>query len=159
MRRRLVVLRHAKSEWPDGVADHKRPLAGRGRREAPLAGRWLDEHVGTIDLVVCSPARRARETCARVVAELGAEPEVRVEDRLYPGSPSDIVEVVRELRDGIRTVLLIGHNPGLEELVEELAGTVCVLKTSSIAVLSGPGDWAAVAPDWATLDVEVTPRP
>jgi phosphohistidine phosphatase len=159
MRRRLVVLRHAKSEWPDGVADHERPLAARGRREAPLAGRWLDENVGTIDLVVCSPARRARETCALVVEELATAPAVRVEDRLYPGSPSDIVAVAHELPDAIRTVLLIGHNPGLEELVGELADADCVLKTSSIAVLSGPGDWAAVAPGWATLDEETTPRP
>jgi phosphohistidine phosphatase len=124
-----------------------------------LAGRWLDENVGTIDLVVCSPARRARETCALVVGELATAPEVRVEDRLYPGSPSDIVAVVGELPDGIRTVLLVGHNPGLEELVEELATADCVLKTSSIAVLSGPDDWAAVAPGWATLDAEATPRP
>jgi phosphohistidine phosphatase len=69
------------------------------------------------------------------------------------------VAVARELPDAIRTVLIIGHNPGLEELVEELAAADCVLKTSSIAVLSGPGDWAAVAPGWATLDAEATPRP
>jgi phosphohistidine phosphatase len=159
MRRRLVVLRHAKSEWPDGVADRDRPLAARGRREAPLAGRWLDEQLGTIDLVVCSPARRARETCVRVVEELVADPEVRVEERLYPGSPDDLLAVVRELPDEARTVLLIGHNPGLEELVEELAGRPCVMKTSSVAALSGSGDWTAVAQGWATVDAEVTPRP
>jgi phosphohistidine phosphatase len=159
MPRRLVVLRHAKSEWPDGVADHERPLADRGRREAPLAGRWLDEHVGTIDLVVCSPARRARETCARVVQELSTEPEVRVEERLYPGSPTDLLAVARELPDAAQAVLVVGHNPGLEELVVELTGTACVLKTSSIAVLSGPGGWAEVAPGWANLEAETTPRP
>jgi phosphohistidine phosphatase len=158
MRRRLVLLRHAKSGWPDGVADHDRPLAARGRREAPLAGRWLDEQVGPIDVVACSPARRARETCALVVAELGAEPDVRVDDRLYPGAPTDVVTVVRELPGEARTVLLIGHNPGLEELVQDLAGAGCVLKTSSIAVLGGSGDWATVAPGWATLDAGATPR-
>ncbi|MGI5126470.1 SixA phosphatase family protein [Pseudonocardia sp. CA-107938] len=153
--RRLVLLRHAKSEWPEGIADRDRPLAARGRREAPLAGKWLHEHLGSVDLVVCSPARRARETCAAVNEQLGAE--VRVDGRLYPGFPDDLVAVARELPDAARTVLFIAHNPGLEELVGELAGAVCVLKTSSIAVLSGDGGWPDVGPGWATLDA-ATPR-
>jgi len=159
MRRRLVVLRHAKSEWPDGVADRSRPLAGRGRQEAPLAGRWLNEHLGKIDLVVCSPAQRAQETWTRVAKELDPVPELRVDDRLYPGSSTDLLAVVRELPGEARTVLLIGHNPGLEDLVAELAQAGCVLKTSSIAVLSGRGGWADTAPGWATLDTGATPRP
>jgi phosphohistidine phosphatase len=159
MSRRLVILRHAKSEWPDGVADRRRPLAGRGRREAPLAGRWLNEHLGKIDLVVCSPAQRTRETWTWVSEELDAVPELRVEDRLYPGSPRALMAVARQLPDEARTVLFIGHNPGLEDLVADLSGTGCVLKTSSIAVLTGRGDWTDVAPGWATLDASATPRP
>jgi phosphohistidine phosphatase len=159
MRRRLVILRHAKSEWPDGVADRKRPLAGRGRREAPLAGRWLNEHVGELDLVLCSPAQRTRETWAWVAEELDAVPEMRIEDRLYPGSTKNLLAAVRQVPGEAGTVLLIGHNPGLEDLVTELSRAECVLKTSSIAVLSGTGDWADVGPDWATLDTGVTPRP
>jgi len=159
MRRRLVILRHAKSEWPDGVADRRRPLAGRGRREAPLAGRWLNEHVGKIDLVLCSPAQRTRETWACVAKELDAVPESRIEDRLYPGSPKDLLAVVHQLSDEAGTVMLIGHNPGLEDLVAALSQAECVLKTSSIAVLSGGGGWADIAPGWATLDAGVTPRP
>jgi phosphohistidine phosphatase len=134
-------------------------LAARGRQEAPLAGRWLNEHLGRVDLVVCSPARRARETWTSVAKEFDAVPPVRVDDRLYPGSVPDLMAVVRELPAEARTVLLIGHNPGLEDLVAELTGTGCLLKTSSIAVLSGSGGWADIAPGWATLESAATPRP
>ena len=159
MRRRLIVLRHAKSAWPDGVADHDRPLAGRGRREAPLAGRWLHEHGGPIDLVVCSTAARARQTWKKAAGELGTAPPVRVDERLYAASVRGLVTVVRESPDAARTVLFVGHNPGLEDLVWELTGAGCEMRTSSIAVLSGPGDWSEVAPGWATLDAAETPRP
>lgn len=159
MRRRLVVLRHAKSAWPDGVADHDRPLAGRGRREAPLAGRWLAEHVHGIDLVVCSSAVRARTTWMRAGAELDPAPETRVDERVYAASARELVAVARELPDAAGTVLFVGHNPGLEDLVEELSGAPCELKTSSIAVLSGRGDWAGIGPGWARLDAVQTPRP
>lgn len=159
MRRRLVVLRHAKSAWPDGVADHERPLAGRGRREAPLAGRWLAEHVDRIDLVVCSSAVRARQTWERAGAELGRAPETRVDERVYAASARTLLAVVRALPDAARTVLVIGHNPGLEDLVENLCGVPGELKTSAIAVLSGRGDWAGVTPNWARLDAAATPRP
>ncbi|HZZ50863.1 MAG TPA: histidine phosphatase family protein [Pseudonocardia sp.] len=159
MHRRLVLLRHAKSDWPDGVPDHLRSLADRGRREGPAAGRWLNEHIEKIDLVLCSPARRARETWALVADELDPVPDSRVEDRLYPGSPTNLIAVLRELPDETGTVVLIAHNPGLEDLVAELAGTECVLKTSSIAVVSGSVGWADLAPGWGQLDETVTPRP
>jgi len=159
MRRRLVVLRHAKSSWPTGVADHERPLAGRGRRAAPLAGRWLAEHVDRIDLVVCSSAVRARQTWTRAGAELGRAPELRIDERVYAASGRTLLALARELPDEARTVLLVGHNPGLEELVENLTGAPCGLKTSSIAVLSGRGDWPAVTANWARLEAVQTPRP
>lgn len=159
MRRRLVVLRHAKSAWPDGVDDHERPLAERGLREAPLAGRWLAEHVDRIDLVVCSSAVRARQTWTLAGAELGREPDTRVDERVYAASARTVLAVARDLPDAARTVLVIGHNPGLEDLVEYLSGAPAVLKTSAIAVLSGRGDWAGVTPNWARLDATATPRP
>lgn len=124
-----------------------------------MAGRWLAEHVGTIDLVMCSPTQRARETCALVTAELPTAPEVRVAPLLYPGYPADLVAVAQELPDTANTVLFIGHNPGLEDLVEDLSGSDCVLKTSSIAVLRGDGEWFDVGPGWAILEAAATPRP
>src|SRR2546423_954620 len=125
MRRRLIVLRHAKSARPDGVPDHDRPLAGRGRREAPLAGRWLNERYPDIDLAVCSTAKRARQTWSRVAEELHAAPPRRVDERLYAASVDDLVAVAQELPETARSVLIIGHNPGLEDLVSEFTGTLC----------------------------------
>ena len=154
----LVLLRHAKSAWPAGVADRNRPLAGRGRREAPLAGKWLREHTD-VDLVVCSPAVRTRETWRSVLAELGAAPELRLDERIYDATTDELLAVVRELPASAATVLLIGHNPGLSDLVEELADTEIQLRTSSIAVLSGDVTWADVAPGALRLVASETPRP
>jgi phosphohistidine phosphatase len=154
----LVVLRHAKSAWPEGVDDRDRPLAGRGRREAPLAGQWLREHVN-VDLVVCSPAKRTRQTWQLVAAELGGAPEFRVDDDVYTASVRDLLGLVRKLPPSADVVLLIGHNPGLSELVGVLGGTEHELKTSSIAVLRGDAGWADVTPGSMRLVEFTTPRP
>ena len=151
-------MRHAKSDWSSGVDDHERPLAKRGRREAGLAGDWLREQVADVDLVVCSSATRARQTWKRVAKRLDAVPELRVDDRLYGASDRQLRDVLRELPDATRTALLIGHNPGLEDLVAELTGVECPLKTSSIAVLSSRFGWAAAGVRWGRLDGTVTPR-
>ena len=156
MRRRLIALRHAKSDWSGGVADHDRPLAGRGRREAALAGRWLRENAADIDL--CSSATRARQTWKLVAKQLDNVPPARVDDRLYAASVRGLLAVVRKLPDSARAVLLIGHNPGLEELVADLGGVGWPMKTSSIAVLSSRSEWAEVGARWAKLKVSLTPR-
>jgi len=131
----LIVLRHAKSDWPDDVEDFERPLAGRGRRDAPAAGRWLAEHAGEIDLVVCSPAKRARQTWKRVAGELPSAPKARFEPRLYGEGVAALLDVLADLPEDAGTVLFVGHNPDLSELVERLSGTGCELRTSSIAVI------------------------
>lgn len=158
MRRQLIVMRHAKSDWPDGVADGDRPLARRGRREAVLAGQWLHAHAGELGLVLCSPATRARQTWKQVVRQLDEGPELRVEPRLYGASEQELVDVLRELPDAVRAVLLIGHNPGLEDLVAHLTGVWCPLKTSSIALMSSRATWAEARFRWARLDAAETPR-
>jgi phosphohistidine phosphatase len=158
MRRRLIVLRHAKSDWSDEVADHDRPLARRGRREAVLAGQWLHAHAGDIDLVVCSPATRARQTWKQVARQYTRAPELRVEERLYAATEHDLVVVLKQLPAPLRTVLLVGHNPGLEDLVAHLTGVWCPLKTSSIAVLTSRSAWADARFRWGRLDTSVTPR-
>ncbi|MFJ8537958.1 SixA phosphatase family protein [Streptomyces sp. NPDC093591] len=159
--RRLVVLRHAKSAWPDGVADHERPLAPRGRRDAPVAGRTLAEADCLPDLALCSTAVRARETWELAAAQWGTPPPVRHEPRLYAADVPDLLEVVRETPSEVETLLLVGHNPGLEELVLELAGdglddaldqVRTKFPTSAIAVLAWHGTtWRALAPGMALL--------
>ncbi|BEP16154.1 histidine phosphatase family protein [Acidothermaceae bacterium B102] len=141
--RTLVLLRHAKSDWDGEEADIDRPLARRGRREAPVAGRWLNTNLPALDLAVVSPAVRARVTWALVVDELDPPPSVTIDDRVYAASVDDLLTVVRGLPAEARTVLLVGHNPGLEELAYVLTGGVVPMPTSAIAVLDVPDDWSA----------------
>ncbi len=138
----LILLRHAKSDWSTGAADHERPLAARGIRQAPEAGRWLAAHVDRIDLAVVSSAERARHTWSLAAAELAEAPPLRSDDDLY-GAPADsLLRVVRDLSDDLSTVVLVGHNPGLEDLVSMLAGTWVPMPTSALAVLVVDGAWA-----------------
>jgi phosphohistidine phosphatase len=159
--RRLVLLRHAKSDWPD-VADHERPLARRGRRDAPAVGRWLGMSGYLPDAVLCSTAQRARQTWALAGPALAAAlpasqpakqrggPEVRFEPRIYEATVLGLLMLVRELEPAWRTVLMVGHNPGLAELTIRLAGpdqeSPHAFPTAFAAVLGLPGEWAAVSP-------------
>jgi len=147
----LVVLRHAKSAWPDGVPDLQRPLGERGLRDAPAAGRWLHEHVPEIDLVLCSPALRARQTWEHTGL---STPPVHEDTRIYDGP---VVDVVRDISD-VRTAVVVGHNPDLEDLVEQLTGDRITFKTSTVAVLQSALSWAGAGADWARLVTVVTPR-
>jgi phosphohistidine phosphatase len=158
LQRQLVILRHAKSAWPDGVPDRKRPLAKRGRRDAPAVGRWLANHVGRLDEVVCSPAERARQTWALVAAELDHPPAVKFDDRIYGAPPAALLTVVRELLASADTALLVGHNPGVQQLVALLSGQEPDMKTSSVAVLAWTGSWADADVDAALLRHHATPR-
>ncbi|MDF3299596.1 SixA phosphatase family protein [Streptomyces tropicalis] len=166
--RRLVVLRHAKSAWPEGVADHERPLSGRGRRDAPAAGRALAEGDCLPDVALCSTARRARETWDLASAQWGTPPPVRFDPRLYAAGAPALLAVVREAPPEAGTVLLVGHNPGLEQLVLDLAGdglddTLDRLRTkfptSAVAVLAWHGArWRDLAPGAAVLTDLTVPR-
>jgi phosphohistidine phosphatase len=156
--RTLVLVRHAKSAWPPGVADPRRPLADRGRRDAPAIGRWLREHVGQLDLVVCSPATRARQTWDLAAAELHPAPRVRHQRRVYAAPADDLLEVVRELPGRAAAAALVGHNPGLQDLAELLSGQPCELKTAAVAVLRWSGSWADAGPEAAVLEEWAKPR-
>ncbi|WNC03190.1 histidine phosphatase family protein [Streptomyces sp. CGMCC 4.7035] len=166
--RRLVVLRHAKSAWPAGVADHVRPLAPRGRRDAPAAGRALAEADCLPDLALCSTAVRARQTWELASAQWGTPPPVRFEPGLYAADVPDLLEAVHGVPAQVRTLLVIGHNPGLEELVLELAGDALddaldrvrvKFPTSAIAVLAWHGStWDSLAPGTALLTDVMVPR-
>ena len=166
--RRLVVLRHAKSAWPEGVPDRLRPLAARGRRDAPAAGRALAESDCLPDLAVCSTAVRARQTWELASGQWGTPPPVRYDSRVYAADVPDLLEVVHEVPAEVETLLLVGHNPGLEELVLDLAGdglddTLEQVRkkfpTSAIAVLAWHGtEWAALAPGTALLTEVTVPR-
>ncbi len=149
-RHTLVVMRHAKSDWSGTEPDHERGLTRRGTRQAGEAGAWLAGNV-EVDLAVVSTAKRARRTWELVAAELGREPELRLEDRLYGATVEGLVELVRGLPETAPTVLLLGHNPDVEDLVEDLTGWALRLTTSAIAVLDVAADWAGLTPEACTL--------
>ncbi|MFC8420133.1 SixA phosphatase family protein [Streptomyces sp. NPDC057236] len=166
--RRLVVLRHAKSARPEGVTDHERPLAPRGDRDAPAAGRALAEADCLPGLALCSTAVRARRTWELAAAQWGTPPPVRHDPRLYHAGVPELLDVVRGTPAEVETLLLIGHNPGLEDLVLTLAGdglddtldrVRAKFPTSAIAVLSWRGAaWRDLAPGAALLTSLTVPR-
>jgi len=139
----LVVIRHAKSDWDVDAPDKERPLAKRGRRQAPAAGRWLAAQGIEIDLAVVSPATRARQTWELVAAELGTLPPTQVVEAAYTFDGDDLVGVIRGLPESAASVAFVGHNPAVEEFVEELTGEYAALPTSAIAVIEVPS-WASV---------------
>jgi phosphohistidine phosphatase len=119
--KRLYFLRHAKSSWKDtSLADHDRPLAGRGRRAAKTIARHVREQGIEPELVLCSLARRARETLDRIEPALGT-PTIRVEGDLYAASGPALLDRLRDVPHTVESVMLIGHNPGLQDLALDLA--------------------------------------
>jgi phosphohistidine phosphatase len=120
--RKLVLLRHAKSAWPDDVPDHDRPLGRRGRRDAPAAGRWLRLAGCIPDHALCSTARRARDTWQLAQAELGARPATDFESGVYEACASGLLDLIRRLPPAAQTVIIVGHDPALPELALALAG-------------------------------------
>jgi len=165
--RTLVLMRHAKSDWPDGVPDHERPLGDRGRRDAPAMGRWLSEAGLGLDHVACSTALRTRETWELVRAEIDADPPAVYEPRLYGASIHDLLDVIGGVPADAGTALLVGHNPGLEYLVLTLGGGVPSderdetrekFPTAAVAVFEWQGDWDQFTAGSARLVHFVTPR-
>jgi phosphohistidine phosphatase len=164
--RRLYLLRHAKSSWKgEGLADHDRPLARRGRRAAKAIYRHLRERGVEPELVLCSTARRARETLEGIEPALGRG-AIRVEPELYGAGPAELLARLHEIAPPIRSVMVIGHNPAVEELALLLArqgSTVHELEakfpTGALATLafSGPG-WAALDHGTADLIEFIRPR-
>jgi len=120
--KRLLILRHAKSSWADDLlGDADRPLAPRGERDAPKMGRRIKKHFGALDSILSSSAKRASDTARLVALELGIPPDtIRHEPALYLAAPSGILDVLRGQPPPVETLMIVGHNPGLTELVNAL---------------------------------------
>jgi len=176
--RRLVLLRHAKSAWSD-MPDHERPLARRGQRDAPVMGRWLRTTGLVPDLVLCSTARRARETWQLAQSRLGAAPPVRFDDRVYEASAAALLDLIRRESGAAETLLVVGHDPAIPGLALTLAeaapderagaGSGAVpagmldrmrakFPTAAIAVFGCTGSWDGLGPGSARLACFITPR-
>jgi phosphohistidine phosphatase len=153
----LVLLRHAKSAYPDGVSDHDRPLSDRGLREAPVAGEMLAERMPSFDRALVSSALRAQQTWHSVAQSLSVGQHLDMPE-LYLAGSEELLAVVRQLPDGTESVLLVGHNEGLEELASELSGVPVTLKTSTFAILRSDAQWSAWHEGLVTLEEVVVAR-
>jgi phosphohistidine phosphatase len=142
--RTLVILRHAKAANPQESADFDRPLTARGHADAAAAGAWLSHRTYPPDLVLCSPARRARETWHGVALALTKAPEVRYDEKIYGGSALELLHLVSDVDANVGTVLLVGHNPSLSQLSTMLdpdGADPAGLRTASSAVHTSEAKW------------------
>jgi phosphohistidine phosphatase len=168
---RLLLLRHAKAASPAGVPDHDRPLAERGLADAAAVGRWLAS-AGGVDLVLRSDAWRAVQTwdaaaAALATSDVGA-PMVRDEPRLYAASVDEVLAVLADVDEGVRTVLVVGHEPTTSAVASVLASEEsdvaavarvrAGLPTSGVAVLRTGRAWADLTTGCAVLEEVATPR-
>lgn len=165
----LLILRHAKSDWGRGIeSDYDRPLSARGRRDAPQVGTWLKAQDLRPDVLLSSPALRARETAQAVYAALGLTPEdltIRYEAGIYEAGRDTLLSVLGKVRPGTRRVLLIGHNPGLDSLLIHLCGQTLpytgdgkLLTTAALARVGLSGGWQRLAKGSGRLMTLVRPE-
>ena len=135
MKRTLILVRHAKSSWDSlGLPDTERPLADRGKRDAPMMGKRLAKQKGKPDLILSSPARRALTTAEIIASELGYKTkDIVVDDRLYATDPETLLAVIGGLNDKLKCVMLFGHNPEISELAHRLSADIAPLPTCSVA--------------------------
>ncbi|GAA4480288.1 histidine phosphatase family protein [Enteractinococcus fodinae] len=166
--KRLIVLRHGKAAYPP-VPDHERPLAQRGNTEAPAAGRWLVEQGYYPDLIITSDAVRTRQTTTWVLNELGDKaPTPYLDSRLYMAPVTRVLSVINEVEEQVRTLMLVGHMPWVQELGMRLASTEsnedAVLNmaerypTLGMMVFDVPGEWASLDGRDANMTHFVVPR-
>lgn len=156
----LYLLRHAKSSWKDEtLPDIERPLKGRGRKAAQKVGGFLKKEKIIPDLVLCSSAVRARQTAEIVMETAKLGTDLRFDERIYEAGPQRLLEVVRQIEKSKKTVLLVGHNPGLEEFLELLTGNVETMSTGTLSkIVLDASNWAAVGDRVGTLEWIVKPK-
>lgn len=165
--RRIALLRHAKADWPE-VSDHDRPLAERGRKDAPAVGLKLAETGIAFDLALCSTAARTRETWKLAVQEMPHRPKTAYEERLYDASLGELIALLNETSDDVADLLVIGHNPGMHALADALAGRGegealarmgrTGFPTAALAVVSFTGSWKTLERGVGTLLDFWTPK-
>jgi phosphohistidine phosphatase len=164
----LYLLRHAKSSWADAsLDDHDRPLAPRGKKATSALARHLASEGIRPALVLCSTAVRARQTLDGVAASLGDDVDVWEEDVLYGAGSRELLRRLRRLPPAVPSVMVVAHNPGLEDLAlelidggddEALARLNRKFPTGALATLLIPGEWKALAPRQGTLTAYVVPK-
>jgi len=167
--RRLLLLRHSKAERSvPGGRDRDRTLAERGRDDAPRIGAYLQHHALVPDGIVASPTARTRQTWELIAQAIGPGPAARFDERLYNADPETILAVIKETEPEIRTLLVVGHNPGIQEVAELLIASGDLearqrlkegFPTTGLAIIDfALSDWGMLHPRSGRLERFVTPR-
>jgi phosphohistidine phosphatase len=158
--RNLYLLRHAKSSWKDeSLADFERPLAGRGRKACDTIGKFVLSKQLEFDLVICSTALRARDTIDLVRQRAKLRVEVRYDERIYEAGTERLLEVISQIESDKKSVLLVGHNPGFEDLLQLLTSEEPPFPTAALAKINWKNSkWSEPLEGKATLEWIVTPK-
>lgn len=146
--KRLIVVRHAKATHKPGFADADRPLTTRGRRDATAAGEWLRGQQLMPEMVLCSAARRTRQTWDQLAAALadGHDVDVDYDERLYEADDDDVLDIVGATPDDVQTLMIVGHNPAMQQVASVLTSQPdLAFPTTAIAVID-LGGWARLVP-------------
>jgi phosphohistidine phosphatase len=156
----LFLLRHAKSSWKDEtLADFDRPLNRRGKRAAETIGNYFKTHAIVPELILCSPAVRARETLELVSKAAKWSTEVRYDQRIYEASGMRLAEIVTQIDNDRKAAMLVGHNPGMEELLFLLTAERVEIPTATVAKIAVKATkWVHASDKRATLEWVVKPR-
>jgi len=156
----LFVLRHAKSSWENtDLSDFARPLNERGLKAAPLMGKFIYKNQLQPELILSSPAERAKQTAILVKENAQTGGEIRYDERVYEASPASLLEVIAEQSDEIESVMLIGHNPGLEGLLKILTNEAQQIPTAALAVIDLKiGKWSEINSSTGNLRTLIRPK-
>ncbi len=156
----LYILRHAKSSWNNSdLADFDRPLNKRGREAAPLIGEMMYKNHFQPDLIISSPAERAKQTAISVRASAQLESEILFDERIYEASSRRLLQIISEQNDELKSLMLVGHNPGFEELLSILTGELCSMATANLAIVDLQIEsWSAIAANRGTLRDFIKPQ-
>ena len=156
----LLLLRHAKSSWDDSsLKDFDRPLSARGKRDAPRMGKALKKRGPLPDLILSSPAMRARETVEAVIKSARMESSLQFEETIYAASSAELMRVVRRIPQSIACAMMVGHNPGFEDLAARLTGTAQEMPTAALACVEfRAGRWEDIQDGEGVLRWLMTPK-
>ena len=156
----LFILRHAKSSWDDAtLSDFERPLNERGEKAAPLMGEVMAKNNFTPEIIISSPAERAKQTAALAKKAAGFEAEISFDERIYEASVSQLIEIISEIADETDAAMIVGHNMGFENLVRALTGHFETMPTAALAVVDLEIDsWNDVQPETGKLRKLIRPK-
>jgi len=156
----LFVLRHAKSSWDDfDLSDFDRPLNKRGLKAAPFMGEKMYQNLFQPSIIVCSPAKRAKQTAVLVKESAQMSKQIIYDERVYEASPFQLLQVISELDTRKDSAMIIGHNPGLEGLIKLLSGENLIMPTAALAVIDMEiENWSEIASDCGKLRTLIRPK-